>query len=146
MAAEMADTPERFVAHESGAYFHGTKAALRVGDYLVPGHRSNYRPEHIANCVYMTRVLDGAVLAAEMAVGEGRGHVYIVEPQDVVEDDPNVTDKKFPGNPTHSYRTRKPVKIVGEVTDWVGHSPEYLQTFRAGLDELRRKGLDVIYD
>lgn len=146
MAANMADTPERFVAHESGAYFHGTKATLRVGDYLVPGQPSNYKQGHVSNHVYMTRVLDGAVLAAEMAVGPGRGHVYIVEPRGTVEDDPNVTDKKFPGNPTHSYRTRQPVKIVGEITDWVGHSPEYLQKFRAGLDELRRKGLNVLYD
>jgi rifampin ADP-ribosylating transferase len=146
MAADMADTPERFVAHESGAFFHGTKAVLEVGEFLTPGYPSNYRPGHISNHVYMTRVLDGAVLAAEMALGQGRGHVYVVEPQGSVEDDPNVTDKKFPGNPTHSYRTRQPVRIVGEITDWVGHSPEYLQTFRDGLNELRRKGLDVLYD
>jgi len=144
--ADMADTPERFVTHPSGAYFHGTKADLQVGDFLTPGHPSNYRPEHIANHVYMTRVLDGAVLAAEMAAGDGRPRVYVVEPQDEVEDDPNVTDKKFPGNPTHSYRSRKPVKVVGEITDFVGHSPEYLQAFRAGLDKLRRKGADVLYD
>jgi len=144
--ADMADTPERFVVHESGAYFHGTKANLRVGDFLVPGYPSNYRAGHTSNHVYMTKVLDGAVLAAEMALGQGRGHVYIVEPQGAVEDDPNVTDKKFPGNPTHSYRSREPVKIVGEITDWVGHSAGYLQTFRAGLDDLRRKGLAVLYD
>jgi rifampin ADP-ribosylating transferase len=94
----------------------------------------------------MTKVLDGAVLAAEMAVGTGRCRVYVVEPEGDVEDDPNVTDKKFPGNPTHSYRTRKPVKIVREMTDWVGHSPEYLERFRAGLDELRRQGRAVLYD
>jgi rifampin ADP-ribosylating transferase len=144
--ADMADTPERFIVHESGAYFHGTKADLRVGDFLVPGHPSNYRAGHIANHVYMTKVLDGAVLAAEMAVGTGRCRVYVVEPEGDVEDDPNVTDKKFPGNPTHSYRTRKPVKIVREMTDWVGHSPEYLERFRAGLDELRRQGRAVLYD
>lgn len=144
--ANIADRPEHFAVHPSGAYFHGTKADLRVGDFLRPGHPSNYRPEHISNHVYMTRVLDGAVLAAEMAVGEGRGRVYIVEPQGPIQDDPNVTDKKLPGNPTHSYRSRDPVKIVGEITDWVGHSPEYLETFRAGLDELRRTGKDVLYD
>lgn len=144
--ADMADTPERFVVHESGNYFHGTKADLQVGDLLVPGHRSNYRADHISNYVYMTKVLDGAVLAAEMAVGDGACRVYIVEPHDDVEDDPNVTDKKFPGNPTHSYRSAQPVKIVGEMTDWVGHSPEYLRQFRAGLDALRRRGGAVLYD
>ena len=144
--ADMADTPERFVVHPSGAYFHGTKADLQIGNYLKPGHRSNYRPEHTANHVYMTKVLDGAVLAAEMAAGDGRCRVYVVEPQGHVEDDPNLTDRKFAGNPTHSYRSRNPVKIVGEITDWVGHSPEYLQAFRAGLAELRRKGTNVLYD
>ena len=143
---DMTNTPERFVVHESGAYLHGTKADLRVGDLLVPGHPSNYEPGRISNHVYMTRVLDGAVLAAEMSLGHGRGHVYIVEPQGAVEDDPNVTDKKFPGNPTHSYRSRGPVRIVGEITDWQGHSPKQLQTFRDGLDDLRRKGLAIIYD
>jgi hypothetical protein len=144
--ADMADTPERFVVHESGAFFHGTKADLQAGDHLLPGHPSNYREGHIANHIYMTKVLDGAVLAAEMAVGDGRCRVYVVEPQGPVEDDPNVTDKKFPGNPTHSYRSRNPVKIVGEMTDWTGHSPEYLRAFRAGLDKIRREGNAVLYD
>jgi len=143
---DMADTPERFVMHESGAYFHGSKADLRVGDFLGSGHPSNYRPGHMSNHVYMTKVLDGAVLAAEMATGEGRCRVYVVEPQGRVEDDPNVTDKKFPGNPTHSYRSRNPLKIVGEIMDWVGHSTEYLQAFRAGLEEIRREGNAVLYD
>ena len=142
----MTATPERFQIHESGAYFHGTRADLRAGDCLVSGHRSNYRPEHISNFVYMTQVLDGAVLAAEMAVGKGHPRVYIVEPTGSVEDDPNVTDKKFPGNPTHSYRSAEPVRVVGEMTDWVGHSSEYLATFRAGLDALRRQGTAVLYD
>ena len=94
----------------------------------------------------MTKVLDNAVLAAEMATGQGRTRVYIVEPDGDVEDDPNVTDKKFPGNPTHSFRIPNPVKIVGEMLDWVEHSPEYLHQFRAGLEELRRTGADIIYD
>lgn len=142
----MSDMTERFVVHESGAYLHGTKADLRVGDLLVPGRPSNYEAGRVSNHVYMTRTLDGAVLAAELAVGEGPGRVYMVEPQGSIEDDPNVTDKKFPGNPTHSYRSREPVKVVGEITDWVGHSPEFLQAFRQGLEELKRKGLAVIYD
>jgi rifampin ADP-ribosylating transferase len=144
--ADMADTPERFRVHESDAYFHGTKADLEAGGFLVPGYRSNYRPEHISNYVYMTKVLDGAVLAAEMAVGEGNPRVYIVQPTGSVEDDPNVTDKKFPGNPTHSYRSAEPVRIVAEMTDWVGHSPEYLQRFRDGLEALRQTGTAVLYD
>ena len=142
----MTATPERFEVHESGAYFHGTRADLRAGDFLVSGHRSNYRPEHISNFVYMTQVLDGAVLAAEMAVGKGHPRVYIVEPTGSVEDDPNVTDKRFPGNPTRSYRTREPVKIIGELTDWVGHTPEQLRAMRESLAELTRQGLDVVYD
>jgi rifampin ADP-ribosylating transferase len=146
LMADMVDTPERFVVHESGAYLHGTKADLAVGDVLVPGRPSNYDPEHMSNYVYVTKVLDVAVLAAELALGQGRGRVYIVDPQGAVEDDPNVTDKKFPGNPTHSYRSAEPIRIIGEITDWTGHSPEYLEQFRAGLAELRRKGLDVIYD
>lgn len=144
--ADMADTPERFVVHESGAFFHGTKADLRVGDFLTAGHRPNYRPEHTSNYIYMTMVLDGAVLAAEMAVGDGRCRVYIVQPHGDVEDDPNVTDKKFPGNPTRSYRSAEPVEIVGEMTDWVGHSPEYLDRFRAGLNALVDQGRAVLYD
>ncbi|WP_415972424.1 NAD(+)--rifampin ADP-ribosyltransferase [Rhodococcus sp. 077-4] len=144
--AETADTPPQFRVHESGAYFHGTKADLRVGDFLTPGYRSNYRSELVSNNIYMTKVLDNAVLAAEMAVGPGRPRVYIVEPDGHVEDDPNVTDKKFPGNPTQSFRSPNPVKIVGEMLDWVGHSTEYLDKFRAGLEELRRTGADVIYD
>jgi rifampin ADP-ribosylating transferase len=144
--ADMSDMAEHFEVHPTGAYFHGTKSDLQVGDFLEPGHPSNYQPGHISNYVYMTKVLGGAVLAAEMAARKGRCRVYVVEPQDHVEDDPNVTDKKFPGNPTHSYRSRNPVKIIGEITDWVGHSPEYLRAFRAGLDQLRRNGTAVLYD
>ena len=144
--ADMADTPERFRVHESGAYFHGTKADLEAGDHLSPVYRSNYRPEHISNYIYMTKVLDGAVLAAEMAVGEGRPRVYIVQPTGSVEDDPNVTDKKFPGNPTHSYRSVEPVRVVEEMTDWVGHSPDNLSRFREGLEKLRQMGTAVLYD
>ncbi|HEX2213868.1 MAG TPA: NAD(+)--rifampin ADP-ribosyltransferase [Mycobacterium sp.] len=142
----MSDTSEFFTVHESGAFLHGTKADLQVGDLLVPGRPSNFEAGRISNHVYMTKVLAGAVLAAEFALGPGRERVYIVEPQGPIEDDPNVTDKKFPGNPTHSYRTREPVRIVGELTDWVGHSPEFLREYREHLDDLRRRGLAIIYD
>ncbi|OBI77599.1 NAD(+)--rifampin ADP-ribosyltransferase [Mycobacterium sp. E740] len=142
----MPSTPKPFEVHESGAYLHGTKADLSVGDLLVAGRRSNFEDGRISNHVYFTQTLDAAVWGAELAAGEGRGRIYIVEPQGPVEDDPNVTDKKFPGNPTRSYRTREPVKIAGEITDWVGHTPEQLQAMRDGLADLQRRGLAVIYD
>lgn len=142
----MSNPPKPFEVHESGAYLHGTKADLKVGDLLVPGRPSNFEEGRVSNHVYMTQTLDAAVWGAELAAGEGRGRIYIVEPLGEVEDDPNVTDKKLPGNPTRSYRTREPVKIVGEITDWVGHTPEQLKGMLDGLEDLRRKGLAVIYD
>lgn len=140
------NAPKPFVVHESGALLHGTKADLAVGDVLVPGHRMNHDTTRIANHVYMTRTLDAAVWGAELAAGDGPGRIYIVEPEGPVEDDPNVTDKKLPGNPTRSYRTRDPVRVVGELTDWVGHTPEQLQTMRDALADLARRGLDIVYD
>ncbi|MCZ8382100.1 NAD(+)--rifampin ADP-ribosyltransferase [Mycobacterium sp. CPCC 205372] len=142
----MTNTPKPFEVHPTGAYLHGTRADLSVGDLLVPGRESNYQAGRIMNHVYVTQTLDAAVWGAEMAAGEGPCRIYIVEPEGELEDDPNVTDKKLPGNPTRSYRTRQPVKIAGELTDWVGHSAEQLQAMRDGLADLRRKGLDVIYD
>lgn len=98
------------------------------------------------NHVYVTQTLDAAAWGAELARGDGPCRIYLVEPEGALEDDPNVTDKKLPGNPTRSYRTREPVRVVGELTDWVGHSPEQLQAMRDGLAELKRNGLAVIYD
>ncbi|OSC41895.1 rifampin ADP-ribosyl transferase [Mycobacterium decipiens] len=142
----MASTPVPFEVHESGALLHGTKAALAVGDLLTPGRESNFEQGRIMNHVYVTRTLDAAVWAAELAQGDDPGRIYIVESDGALEDDPNVTDKKLPGNPTRSYRTREPVKIVGEITDWAGHSPEQLQAMRNLLADLKRRGLAVIYD
>lgn len=142
----MTNSPKPFVVHESGAYLHGTRADLAPGDLLVTGHESNYQKGRRLKHVYITRTLDAAAWGAEMATGDGPPRIYLVEPQGAVEDDPNVTDKKLPGNPTCSYRTEEPVLIVGELTDWEGHSPDQLQAMRAGLDGLRRRGLDVIYD
>ncbi|HEX3870602.1 MAG TPA: NAD(+)--rifampin ADP-ribosyltransferase, partial [Pirellulales bacterium] len=99
-----------------------------------------------ANHVYVSETLDAATWGAELALGEGHGRIYIVEPTGTLEDDPNVTDKKFPGNPTRSYRTREPVKVVGELAEWVGHSPDQVQAMRDGLADLKRQGLAVIYD
>jgi len=142
----MSGEPIPFEVHESGALFHGTKAELAVGDLLLPGRQSNFGVGRTANHVYLTATLDAATWGAELAAGEGRGHIYIVEPLGAVEDDPNVTDKKFPGNPTRSYRTREPVKVIGELTDWVGHTPAQLQAMRDGLAALERNGGAVIYD
>ncbi len=142
----MASGPTAFEVYSSGELLHGTKADLAVGDLLVPGRASNFEQGRIANHVYVTATLDAATWGAELALGDGRGRIYIVEPLGALEDDPNVTDKKFPGNPTRSYRTREPVRVVGELVDWVGHPAKQLQAMRDGLAELQRQGLAVIYD
>lgn len=122
---------------DPGPFFHGTKADLRDGDLLTAGFRSNYRPEVVMNHVYFTALADGAGLAAELATGDGAPRVYIVEPTGPFEDDPNVTDKKFPGNPTRSYRSKDPLRVVGEVADWTRLTPEALQAWRERLAALR---------
>lgn len=139
-------TPKPFELHESGALLHGTKADLAVGDLLMPGRQSNFESGLISNHVYVTRTLDAATWGAELAAGDGQCRIYVVESTGALEDDPNVTDKRFPGNPTQSFRTRQPVRIVGELTDWVGHSPDQLQSMRDRLADLRRRGLAIIYD
>ena len=120
-------------ALDEGPFFHGTKADLRVGALLTSGFRSNYRPEIVMNHIYFTALLDGAGLAAELAAGEGAPRVYAVEPTGAFEDDPNVTDKKFPGNPTRSYRSTEPIRVVDEVFDWPRLTPEALQGWRDRL-------------
>ena len=122
---------------DDGPFFHGTKADLRVGDLLTAGFASNYRPEVVMNHIYFTALRDGAGLAAELAPGEAAPRVYVVEPTGTFEDDPNVTDKKFPGNPTRSYRSAAPLRIVGEVTDWTRQTPEALQAWRDRLAAIR---------
>jgi rifampin ADP-ribosylating transferase len=142
----MASGPQPFEVHESGALLHGTRADLEVGDLLVPGRGSNYQAGRTMNHIYVTETLDAAAWGAELARGEGRGRIYLVEPLGDLEDDPNVTDKKFPGNPTRSYRSKEPVKVIGELLDWVGHSPEQIRAMRAGLADLERRGLAIIED
>lgn len=115
---------------DEGPFFHGTKADLQVGDLLTAGFRSNYRPEIVMNHIYFTALRDGAGLSAELAAGDGAPRVYRVEPTGAFENDPNVTDKKFPGNPTRSYRSTDPIRIVAEVTDWTRLTPEALQGWR----------------
>ena len=122
---------------DEGPFFHGTKAELRVGDLLTAGFRSNYRPEIVMNDIYFTALRDGAGLAAELAAGDGTPRVYRVEPTGEFENDPNVTDKKFPGNPTRSYRSREPLRVISEVDDWTRLSPEALQAWHDRLAELR---------
>lgn len=123
--------------HDDGPFFHGTKADLREGDLLTAGFRSNYRPDVVMNHIYFTSIADGAGLAAELALGDGEPRVYEVEPTGAFEDDPNVTDKKFPGNPTRSYRSSAALRVVGEVTDWKRLTPEALATWRERLAALR---------
>ena len=142
----MTTGPTPFEVHESGALLHGTKADLRVGDLLEPGRSSNFGGGRTAGHVYVTATLDAATWGAELAQGTGRGRIYVVEPTGDLEDDPNVTDKRFPGNPTRSDRTREPVRVVGEIEDWVGHPPEQLQTMRDHLTELERSGTAEIDD
>jgi hypothetical protein len=123
---------------------HGTKADLRPGDLIEPGRASNYGDRETAAFVYLTATLDAATWGAELAVGDGPGRIYIVEPTGPIEDDPNLTDKKFPGNPTRSFRTRAPLRVVGELMDWVGHSPEQLQAMKEGLARIAAQGLKAI--
>ena len=118
---------------DQGPFYHGTKADLLVGDLLTAGSRSNYQEEIIMNHIYFTAMINGAGLAAALAKGDGRDRVYIIEPTGAFENDPNVTDKKFPGNPTRSYRSQAPLKIIGEVTDWTRRTPEELQGWREKL-------------
>ena len=133
----MTDVPEVL---DEGPFFHGTKAHLQPGELLAAGFRSNYRPEIVMNHVYFTALRDGAGLAAELAVvlaaGDGTPRVYEVEPTGPFENDPNVTDKKFPGNPTRSYRSQHPLRVVAEVTEWMRLTPEALQEWRDRLSVL----------
>jgi rifampin ADP-ribosylating transferase len=122
--------PVPFEVYEPGVYLHGTKADLAVGEFLIAGRSSNFEAGRTMNFVYFTATLDAATWGAELAAGDGRGRVYLVEPTGEFEDDPNVTDKKFPGNPTQSFRSRDPLRVVGEIVDWVGHSPEKLEAMR----------------
>lgn len=127
-AASSPDTPSC-----TGPFYHGTKADLQIGDFLTPGAGSNYKPGLKMNHIYFTALVNGAGLAAALAQGAGRERVYVVEPTGPFEDDPNVTNKKFPGNPTRSYRSETPLKIVGEVTAWVRQTPEDLRNWRERL-------------
>lgn len=131
---------------DPGPFFHGTRADLAPGDLLEPGFRSNFGSHRVARYLYLTATLDAATWGAELAAGDAPGRIYRVEPTGPFEDDPNLTDQKFPGNPTRSYRTRAPLRVVGEVEDWTGHPPEVLQAMRDHLAELDRAGVEAIED
>lgn len=140
-ASENYELAKSFSSNPSdrGPFYHGTKADLQIGDLLTAGSSSNYKPELIMNHIYFTALANGAGLAAALAKGDGRERVYIVEPTGGFENDPNVTDKKFPGNPTRSYRSQAPLRIVGEVTDWVRQTPEQVQAWRQKLANSKKE-------
>ncbi|HWK66384.1 MAG TPA: NAD(+)--rifampin ADP-ribosyltransferase [Rhizobiaceae bacterium] len=128
----------------SQSFFHGTKADLKPGDLIVVGYQSNFAEATSLSWVYFTATLDAAIWGAELAAGDGRERIYVVEPTGAFVDDPNLTDKKFPGNPTLSYRSRDPLRVLAEVTKWQGHPPEQLQQMKDGLARLKAKGADII--
>ncbi len=141
-------------ARVEGPFYHGTRSALEAGAELVPGYGSNFHQGRVSNNIYFTTVVETAAWGAELATalaGDGtgtdeRGHIYVVEPTGPFEDDPNVTNKRFPGNPTRSYRTRHPLRVVAELETWQGHDPEVLAGMLDRLAQLREQGLDVIED
>jgi hypothetical protein len=136
MAAPDNTTPRQF--------YHGTRADLRPGDLIAAGYNSNYGARKQASWVYLTGTLDAAIWGAELADGDGRERIYIVEPTGLIVDDPNLTDKKFPGNPTQSYRSPEPLRVTGEVTEWQGHSPERLKEMKDHLERLKMQGIEAI--
>lgn len=127
-------------------YFHGTKADLKVGELIVVGNNSNYGKRNNAKYIFLTATLDAAIWGAELAVGEGRERIYLVEPTGAIEDDPDLTDRKFPGNPTKSYRSTHPFKVVGEVTIWQGHPTQQVQAMKDHLHKLKEHGIDSLND
>lgn len=127
-------------------YFHGTKADFKIGDFITPGYTSNYGQRKNAKYIFLSATLDAAIWGAELAAGEGRERIYLVEPTGEIEDDPDLTDKKFPGNPTKSYRSTSPFKIVGEITIWQGHPAERLKEMKDALERLKEQGINSLND
>jgi len=141
------DKPKESAYEQSSQrFYHGTKVNLKLGDLIEPGFNSNYGKRNKSSYVYLSATLDAATWGAELALGEGPGRIYLVEPTGPIEDDPNLTDKKYPGNPTKSYRSRNPLRVIGEITDWQGHSPEQLEAMKDGLERLKKLGIEAIED
>ena len=130
----------------SQTYFHGTKADLKIGDIIEAGFNSNYGRRKNAKYVFLTATLDAAIWGAELAFGEGKERIYLVEPTGPIEDDPDLTDKKFPGNPTKSYRSTHPFRVVGEVINWLGHPEEQVTAMKKHLENLKEQGIDSLND
>lgn len=145
MTNDTAAKPDGATA-ETPTLYHGTKADLRIGDLIAPGFMTNYGTGRTANHVYLSATLEAATWGAELAAGEGRGRIYLVEPTGPYHDDPNLTDKKFPGNPTKSYRSREPLRVIGEVLDWKGHDPDALKTMQEHIARLRQQGIEAVDD
>ena len=124
-------------------HYHGTRADLRPGDLIKPGYAANFGPApRLANFVYLTRTLDAAIWGAELAAGDAPGRIYLVEPTGAVEDDPNVTNAKFRGNPTRSFRSRAPLRVIGELAEWSGHPPKVVRSMKEGLARLEQRGVE----
>jgi len=136
MPSTESNPPQRF--------YHGTRADLKPGDLLAVGYKSNFGTGKPLSWIYFTGTLEAAIWGAELSAGSGRGRIYIVEPTGPYVDDPNLTDKKFPGNPTQSYRSRAPLRVLGEITEWQGHSPERLQEMKDGIARLKAEGAEII--
>lgn len=130
----------------SQTYFHGTKADLKMGDLIEVGYHSNYGKRKNAKYIFLSATLDAAIWGAELAVGEGRERIYLVEATGPIEDDPDLTDKKFPGNPTKSYRSQEPFKVVGELAIWAGHPTEQVNAMKEALAKLKEQGIDSLND
>ena len=127
-------------------YFHGTRADLKIGDFVEVGIHSNYGQNNKSKYIYMTSTLDAAIWGAELALGAGKERIYLVEPTGSIENDPNLTDKKFPGNPTMSYRSKHPFRVVGEVSSWQGHPAAQVEAMKQGLEKLKAQGIEAIED
>ena len=128
-------------------FYHGTRADLREGDLIKPGHAANFgKLDRVTTWIYFSATLDAATWGAELARGEGRGRIYVVEPTGPFIDDPNLTDKRYPGNPTKSYRSRDPLRVVGEITEWQGHPPDVLQHMKDFLEKLKQQGVEPLDD
>ena len=138
------DTTQKRPSPFAQTYFHGTKADLTVGDLIEPGYNSNFGQRNLAKYIFLTATLDAAIWGAELADGEGRERIYLVEPTGVIEDDPDLTDKKFPGNPTRSYRSAHPFRVVGEVMVWQGHPAEQIASMKAHLQSLKDQGIESL--
>lgn len=128
------------------SFFHGTKVDMKQGDLIKPGHNSNYGKRAMAAYVYFSGTLNAAIWGDELALGERPGRIYVVEATGAIEDDPNLTDKKYPGNPTLSYRSKDPLRVIGEVIGWQGHSAEELKKMKEGVERARQLGVEAIED